>query len=105
MHFLHAAEFAHRRMREREIGNSLPNIQRQRCTCYALCHILNPVSAALTSIFRMDSNSTSYPPLVQREAAPGQTPNASGTKDSFISQLSQAHHLSDRGSQDAASVQ
>jgi len=44
----------------REIGNLLPNIQRQRCTCYALCHILYPVSAALTSIFRMDSNSTSY---------------------------------------------
>ena len=44
----------------REIGNLLPNIQRQRCTCYALCHILYPVSAALTSIFQMDSNSTSY---------------------------------------------
>jgi len=44
----------------REIGNLLPNIQRQRCTCYALCHILYPVSAALTSIFRMDYNSTSY---------------------------------------------
>jgi len=38
----------------------LPNIQRQRCTCYALCHILYPVSAALKSIFRMDSNCTSY---------------------------------------------
>jgi len=48
------------RARLREIGNLLPNIQRQRCTCYALCHILYPVSAALTSIFRMDSNSTSY---------------------------------------------
>ena len=43
-----------------EIGNLLPNIQRQRCRCYALCHILYPVSAALTSIFRMDSHSTSY---------------------------------------------
>ena len=44
----------------REIGNLLPNNRRQRRTCYALCHILYPVSAALTSIFRMDSNSTSY---------------------------------------------
>ena len=39
----------------------MPNNQRQRRTCYALCHILYPVSAAHTSIFRMDSNSTSYP--------------------------------------------
>jgi len=30
----------------REIGNLLPNNQRQRRTCYALCHILYPVSAA-----------------------------------------------------------
>ena len=30
---------------EREIGNLLPNNQRQRRTCYALCHILYPVSA------------------------------------------------------------
>ena len=44
----------------REIGNLLPNERRQRRTCYALCHILYPVSAAQTSIFRMDSNSTSY---------------------------------------------
>ena len=44
-----------------EIGNLLPNNRRQRRTCYALCHILYPVSAAHTSIFRMDSNSTSYP--------------------------------------------
>ena len=43
-----------------EIGNLLPNNRRQRRTCYALCHILYPVSAAHTSIFRMDSNSTSY---------------------------------------------
>ena len=43
-----------------EISNSLPNNQRQRRTCYALCHILYPLSAAHTSIFRMDSNSTSY---------------------------------------------
>jgi hypothetical protein len=43
-----------------EIGNLLPNNQRQRRTCYALCHIMYPVSAAQTSIFRMDSNSTSY---------------------------------------------
>ena len=28
----------------REIGNLLPNNQRQRRTCYALCHILYPVS-------------------------------------------------------------
>ena len=46
----------------REIGNLLPNNRRQRRTCYALCHILYPVSAAHTSIFRMDSNSTSYRP-------------------------------------------
>ena len=45
---------------KREIGDLLPNNQRQRRTCYALCHILYPVSAALTSILRMDSNSTSY---------------------------------------------
>jgi len=38
----------------------LPNNQRQRCTCYALCHALYPVSAAHTSIFRVDSNSTPY---------------------------------------------
>ena len=44
----------------REIGNLLPNNRRQRRTCYALCHILYPVSAAHTRIFRMDSNSTSY---------------------------------------------
>ena len=31
------------------IGNLLPNNQRQRRTCYALCHILYPVSAALAS--------------------------------------------------------
>jgi len=30
----------------REIGNLLPNNQRQRRTYYALCHILFPVSAA-----------------------------------------------------------
>ena len=46
-------------LEEREIGNLLPNNRRQRRTCYALCHILFPVSAAHTSIFRMDSNSTS----------------------------------------------
>jgi len=44
----------------REIGNLLPNNRRQRRTCYALCYILYPVSTAHTSIFRMDSNSTSY---------------------------------------------
>ena len=44
----------------REICNLLPNNRRQRRTCYALCHILYPVSADHTSIFRMDSNSTSY---------------------------------------------
>ena len=43
----------------REIGNLLPNNRRRRRTCYALCHILYPVSAAHTSICRMDSNSTS----------------------------------------------
>ena len=44
---------------DREIANLLPKHQRQRRTCYALCHILCPVSAAHTSIFRVDSNSTS----------------------------------------------
>ena len=39
--------------------NLLPNNQRQRRTSYALCHILHPVPAAHTIIFRMDSNSTS----------------------------------------------
>jgi len=39
----------------REVGNLLPNNQRQRRTCNALCHILYPVSAAHTSIYRMDS--------------------------------------------------
>ena len=43
-----------------QIGNLLPNNRRQRRTCYASCHILYPVSAAHTSIFRMDSSSTSY---------------------------------------------
>ena len=45
-----------------EIGNLLPNNRRQRRTCCALCHILYPVSAARTRIFRMDSNSTSFSP-------------------------------------------
>ena len=49
------------RAASRESGNLLPNNRRQRRTCYALCHILYPVSAAHTSIFQMDSNSTSYP--------------------------------------------
>ena len=44
----------------REMGNLLPNNQRQRRTCYSLCHILYPVSAAHMIIFRMDSNSTSH---------------------------------------------
>jgi len=51
---------------EREIGNLLPNNQRQRRTSYAVCHILYPVSAALTSFFRMDSISTSF---AEREQA------------------------------------
>ena len=46
--------------RSPEIGNLLPNNRRQRRTCYALCHLLYPVSAAQASILRMDSNSTSY---------------------------------------------
>jgi len=45
-----------------EIGNLLPNNLRQRRTCYALCHILYPVSAALASFFRMDSISIRSPP-------------------------------------------
>jgi len=44
----------------RHVLNLLPNNQRQRRTCYASCHILHPVSAAHTSILRMDSNPTSY---------------------------------------------
>ena len=55
--------------RVREIGNLLPNNQRQRRTCYALCHILYPVSAALASFFRMDSISTSF--IWQTEAQAG----------------------------------
>ena len=43
-----------------EIGVSFPNNRRQRRTCYALCHILYPVSAAHASIFRIDSISTTY---------------------------------------------
>ena len=40
------------------MSKPLPNNQRQRSTCYALCHILYSVSAAHTGIFfRMDSNS------------------------------------------------
>ena len=54
--------YALRRGISGEIGNLLPNNRRQRRTCYALCHILYPVSAAHTSIFRMDSNSTSGVP-------------------------------------------
>ena len=54
-----------------EIGISLPNNQRQHRTLhiqkdvlpYALCQLLCPVSAALASIFRMDSISTSYTDL------------------------------------------
>ena len=41
----------------REIGNLLTNNQRQRRTCYTVCHILYPVPAAHMSIVRMDSNS------------------------------------------------
>ena len=37
-------------------------------------------------------------PLVQRGATPGHAPDASLTKDRFICQLPQAHHLSHRGS-------
>ena len=48
-----------------EIRHLLPNNQRQRLTCYALCHILYPVSAAL---FRMDSNSTSEEQMVKHTA-------------------------------------
>ena len=33
----------------REISNLLPNNRRHRRTCYALCHILYPVSAAHTA--------------------------------------------------------
>ena len=51
-----------------EIGIFVPNTQRQRRACYALCHILYPVSAARMSIFRMNSNSTSY---VQCREKPG----------------------------------
>ena len=40
-------------------GILLPNNQRQYGTCYAMCLLLYPVSAAHMSIFRMDSNSTS----------------------------------------------
>ena len=46
--------------REKEIGDLLPNNQRQHRTCYALCHILYPVSAAQMRIFQMNSNSSSF---------------------------------------------
>ena len=66
----------HCRAHQREIGNLLPNNRRQRRTCYALCHILYPVSAAHTSIFRMDSNSTSYAHITTTlsPCAPANTP-------------------------------
>ena len=38
-------------------------------------------------------------PHVQREAMPDQAPDASEILDAFISQLPQAHHLADQGSQ------
>jgi hypothetical protein len=66
----------------REIGNLLPNNRRQRRKCYALCHILYPVSAAHTSIFRMDSNSTARhlfntgEPLLQENVPPRTLPQA-----------------------------
>ena len=52
----------------REIGILLPNNRRQHRTLhiqkdvlpYALCSLLCPVPAAVASIFRMDSISTSY---------------------------------------------
>ena len=50
----------HRACHMAEIGNLLPSNQRQRRTCYALCHILYPVSAAFASFFWMDSISTSF---------------------------------------------
>ena len=61
---------------QKEIDISLPNNQRQHRTLhiqenmlpYALFVLLCPVSAALASIFRMDSISTSYPFLVFSEA-------------------------------------
>ena len=49
-----------RRIPAREIGNLLPNNQHQRRTWYALCHILYPVSAAHTSIWRVGLNSAFY---------------------------------------------
>ena len=39
----------------RQIVDLLPNSQRQHRTCYVLCHRMFSVSAAHTSIFRMDS--------------------------------------------------
>jgi hypothetical protein len=53
----------------RAIDHSLPSNQRQCRTCYALCHLLYPVSAAHTSIFRTDFNSTSYLLLIEGHAA------------------------------------
>ena len=43
----------------KENGDLLPNSQRQRRTCYALCYILYPVAAAHTNLVRMDSSPTS----------------------------------------------
>ena len=53
---------------KREIGILMPNNQCQHCIVHlqkdvlpnALCYLLCPVSAALASISRMDSISTSY---------------------------------------------
>ena len=44
--------------RSKRFGNLLPYNQRQRRSCNAMYHTPYPVSAAHTSIFRMDSNSS-----------------------------------------------
>ena len=48
--------------------------------CYALCHILYPVSAAHTNIFRMDSNYTSYPPTKLDSQTPKPQPQPPNPK-------------------------
>jgi len=49
---------------EREIGNLLPNIQRQRCTCYALCH--SPVTVSVRTKPDLISTVSYYQGLLPR---------------------------------------
>ena len=48
-------------LRRRDIGNLLRSNQRQRRTCYALCHILYPVWAAHTRSWRVSHPAPGVP--------------------------------------------